>query len=472
MNSKVSVSFALYIVVAAVLPNLGMAQDTTASGFNSSLTDMERYQLQLEELASEFGPMDNSLLEPLTVMLTILLEEGEFEQVAEIQNRQMSIMRTNLGFENPDLIPLLRGMIQVQQVLGNWESINNHLEHIQFLLSSTYGNQSEELLLAVENQAQWLLARFYLDEERKQSDNFLDTRDLYRNMQQLAEDVYGEDSPELYPWYYKRAYNLALMVQLLNTKDGFALEFLNDVIRSDGTIRLQTGGGITNTSLNPIGVWNIRNRNFVLGEGYLRQARGFINDIREIAENEGDKEVQAIAQIYRGDYNVLMGRGSGRQQYNEAKEKLVAAGVPLADIEEFFRTPMPLPVPQFYARFDELLMYQRSIISAVDVVPEEILHLGIFSAWHENASAVLKPVSSDPLLQIGMPQYLVDLSFNISSRGNVSSVEVINSVPDNRRVAREGLRAVREIKFRPRMEGKRVERTKDVQMRYLFAQEL
>jgi len=204
----------------------------------------------------------------------------------------------------------------------------------------------------------------------------------------------------------------------------------------------------------------------------LRQARGFINDIREIAEIEGDEEAQAMALIYRGDYNVLLGRNSGRQHYNEAKERLAGLGIPLSDIEEFFRTPMPLPVPQFHENFDELLMYQRSINSAVHGVLNDVMHLGIFSAWHENASAVLKPVSSDPLLQIGMPQYLVDLSFNISSRGDVSSVKVINSVPEDRRVAREGMRAIREIKFRPAIEGKRAVRTRDVQMQYLFAQEL
>ena len=48
---------------------------------------------------------------------------------------------------------------------------------------------------------------------------------------------------------------------------------------------------------------NIQDRNFVLGEGYLRQARDLINRIRKIAELENDIEVQAIAEIYRGDYN-------------------------------------------------------------------------------------------------------------------------------------------------------------------------
>ena len=69
-----------------------------------------------------------------------------------------------------------------------------------------------------------------------------------------------------------------------------------------------------------------------------------------------------------------------------------------------------------------------------------------------------------------MPQFQVDLSFNISSRGNASNVDVLNSIPEDSRVTREGARAVREIKFRPAYEGDRARRVRDVQMRYLFAQ--
>ena len=324
----------------------------------------------------------------------------------------------------------------------------------------------------MDNQAQWKLAGFYLDDERRQSANFLDARDLYRDMERLAEEVYGEESPKLYQWYYKRAYNLALMVQLLNTEDSFAQAFITDVIRADGTMRLQTTGRLSGTRLSPIGAWNIRDQSFVLGEGYLRQARDLMSRIREIAEIENDKEVQAIAEIYRGDYNLLMGRGTGRRQYTDAQEILLEAGVPPSEIEEFFSTPMPIPLPEFYSSFSDLLTYQRSVLKAVDEISDSTMHLGVFNAWHENARAVLKPISDDPLLQIGLPQYLVDLTFNISTRGRASSVDVIKSVPDDRRVAREGSRAIREIQFRPAYAGNKATRVRDAKMRYLFAQEL
>ena len=132
---------------------------------------------------------------------------------------------------------------------------------------------------------------------------------------------------------------------------------------------------------------------------------------------------------------------------------------------------MPLPIPQFYTRFADLLAYQQGIINEVANIPEGVVHVGTFRAYHENARAVLKPVSTDPLLRIGFPQYQVDLEFNVSSRGNVSSVDVLNSIPEDSRVSREGSRAVREIKFRPAYEGDRAQRARDVRMRYLFAQQ-
>ena len=267
-------------LVNILLPHVGFPQDRLDSVSNSGLSDIESYELQIINLESAYGPMDQRLVEPLEGLISRLIEFGRIDQVAELQEKQLAVMRANLGFESLDLLPVLRGMIQVQQALGNWEATSDILDHIRFLMAANYDQRSEETLLAMENQAQWKLAGFYLDAERNQSNNFLDARNLYADMERLAEDVYGENSPQLYPWYYKRAYNLGIMVQLLNTKGGFANVFITDLIRSDGTMRLQTNGRLSGTRLSPIGAWNIQDRNFVLGEGYLRQARDLINRIQ------------------------------------------------------------------------------------------------------------------------------------------------------------------------------------------------
>ena len=151
---------------------------------------------------------------------------------------------------------------------------------------------------------------------------------------------------------FSRSFDMFSPCINISPEDGFSRVFITDVIRSDGTMRLQTNGRLTGTRLSPIGAWNIQDRNFVLGEGYLRQARDLINRIREIAEIGNDLEVQAIAEIYRGDYNLLMGRGSGKRQYNSAQDMLLSAGVTQSDIDEYFSIPMPIPLPQFFESFN------------------------------------------------------------------------------------------------------------------------
>ncbi|MBM87537.1 MAG: hypothetical protein CMQ41_04105 [Gammaproteobacteria bacterium] len=457
-------------LVLLFAPSFCLAQTNSIATSNDNLRELQRYQSQLEEFESEFGPFNIQLIEPLSSIINIHAEQENFERVAELQVRQLSIMRMELGIESPDIIPLIRSMIEVQQVLGNWGAVSDHLDHLRSLNGSNYGPESEELLNAMENQAQWLLAEFYLGERRSQSDKFLDAREIYRDISRLAERIYGEDSAALYPWYYKRAYNLAILVQLLNTEDGFSQDFVRDVYERDGPGRLEgRWGSYTQDLFRRIPV--VEDRNGVVGEDYIKQGIGYINDIRSIASNLGDLEAEAMADLYRGDFNILMKRSSGRRQFNEAREKLLVAGVDQADIDKFFSNPMPLPVPEFFTRFKDLLSYQERIIGEVEGLPEGVVHLGAFRAWHENARAVLKPISKDPLLRIGLPQYQVDLEFNISSRGVASSVDILSSIPEGRHVTRGAVRAVREMKFRPFYEDGRARRIRDVQMKYFFPQQ-
>ena len=105
------------MLVVVLFPNTGISQSDSLPISNSMLADTQRYQAQIQDFESEFGPMDNRLLEPLAGLINILVEQRQFERVAEIQSRQLSILRANSGFENLDLLPVLRSMIQVQQVI-------------------------------------------------------------------------------------------------------------------------------------------------------------------------------------------------------------------------------------------------------------------------------------------------------------------------------------------------------------------
>jgi hypothetical protein len=73
----------------------------------SALANAEQlatYQVQIEDLEFEFGPYHSSLIEPLESMIALLNESEDFKRVAQLQSRQLQVMRTELGFEHPDLV--------------------------------------------------------------------------------------------------------------------------------------------------------------------------------------------------------------------------------------------------------------------------------------------------------------------------------------------------------------------------------
>ena len=104
----------------------GVAESQQAISFsNELLQGLQSYELQLEEFESEFGPLSENLLEPLGSIAALLETQGDYEGLMEIQNRQLALMRINLGLEHPDLVPLVRLMVENQKRLGNWEAITD-----------------------------------------------------------------------------------------------------------------------------------------------------------------------------------------------------------------------------------------------------------------------------------------------------------------------------------------------------------
>ena len=464
-------------IYAAFAPVSGPAAESEQlARSNEILLELQRYEARLEDLESEFGPFDNSLLEPLESIAQLMIEQGDYQGVAQVQTRRLGVMRTVLGLEHPDLIPAVQDIIANQKRLGNWEAVSDNLDLIRLIIAANHGNDSDEALEAIDNQARWLLSMLYLDQDRReQARNFMKAREFYDDLLDLAEDRFGEEDPALYPWYYKRAHSLALLVGLLNTDDGLAGEVVERVIREDGFGRLEQGA--RRGRFDPNFTFGI-NRRFpvvtgdeVFGAAYLRQGRGYIDDIADIAEAGGDIETRAMTEIYRGDFNVLLDRNSGSRNYREARELLIEAGIDAPRIDKFFSIPMPIPIPDFYSRFAELEAYQQQRLAQVETAAEDLTYLGVFAAWAEAAPTLEKPLNPNPLLNVELPQNRVQLSFNLSSRGSASAINVLSAEPRTRRIEREASRALRDIKFRPYFSDDRSRRLRDLRIVYEFAVE-
>lgn len=460
--------FPLLVLVAVCLQS---AQAAEPGQLDEQLA---AYTAQIEELEFESGPYHNSLIEPLESMIQLLQEKGDYEQVAAMQNRQLQVMRTALGFEHPDLIPAVQAIIANQKLLGNWQEISDNLEHIRHLQASQNNDDPALLLAAINDQIAWLHGRIAIGTRENLVSNFFKARALCEEMEDLATDRYAKDSIESVPWLYKRAYNSYQLVQFLTASNGVGSSFVERLTRREGTLKLDTFNrhslGIGSFS-GPFSNVPVVDGKLPFGYAYFREGYSQVNKIKNILQQGDNLEAQAMAELYLGDFQLLSGRGLAIRSYRDAQKMLLEAGVDEEEVRWFFQRPMIIPMEQFHSSFKEAVAEQKRRLTLIEPVSEEKVHLGLFTAWHKSLSSTPLPMSADALLPSGLPYKTVDLSFSVSSRGKVSSLDSIESASAEREVERISWRKVKDIRFRPAIIDGKAKRVKDVLMRYRLVEE-
>lgn len=449
------------------------------------MQELQRYETQLEDYEFEYGFLDPRLLEPLLSIESLYQSLGDYEQVKSIQNRRLQITRTAVGLTHPDTVPLVEALVRTEMRLANWEQVSDHLEHLRTLAVANHGLDSEQAMLAQERQASWFMTRVYVDSDRERADNFMEAREIFRDLLISAQAKYDEDDVRLVPWLNKRAYSLYLLVAGLNADSSVVTNWIRETAQRDGPARLETPRARGFNSPFSVGGFNqvipITEGDEPVGVAYLRQANGFINDIAEIAQANDDAEMAAMARLYHGDYAYLQGRSVGRQDYQEAKKMLIEVGIDEARLEAFFNRPMIIPVPIFFTRFGELEAFQQETVVNQLLAESELnadsdpwdqpLHLGSFRAWERGLAFVPMPVSDDELLALEAPIYSIDAKFRITSSGRVSGVRVLTMEPEDRRARRRAVRAMRMLQFRPALYGTRARARDHVELRYQITNE-
>ena len=431
------------------------------------------YQMQIEDLEFEFGPYHSSLIEPLVSMIALLSESEDYERVIQLQSRQLQVMRTELGFEHPDLVPLLQSIMTTQMALGNWEEVSDQLEHIRHLLTTVDGESTEILLWAIQDQIDWLFSRITIEDRREQVRNFFKIRDLYGELEDIVEDTYGEDSLEAAPWLYKVAHHEYHLVSFLNASKGLGSESVDQLIRREGTFGLesQNRSGLSSRSIfGNSSPTPIIDRGRPIGDGYLRDAYSMVNKIQDVVEENFDLEAQAMMKIYRSDFQLLSNRGSWIRGYRDARDMLLEAGIVKEEVHWFFERPMVIPMETLHLSFSDALAELRERIEPITSVKEE-MHLGLFISWTEALRSTPMPQSKNPFWQLDNPFKYADISFSVSSRGRASSVDVLATAPEELDSKRSISRSVRGIHFRPAIIDNKARRVKDVHMRYRFVDE-
>ncbi len=464
----------LFYLLVACSCELALAQASDVSSLSQSqalLEEQTRIENLMADIESDYGPYDVRLLEPLESLAELYLSSEEFTELESVYSRQLQIMRADRGLDHPDNIPIVRSILRNQIQQGEWSEVSDSLAHIRYLQGVNSDSSPDALIAAITEQADWLMARIYLDEPRYRARNLLEVRELFEDVEDLVEERYGEESLEMAPVLYRQALINYQLVAFLNSTNSLGSETIDRLVQEDGIGRLQLSnvrGGIFSTGLIGNGI-NIPvvDGNSLIGESYLREGLSKIDDIRDLFEALDNQEALAMANIAYGDFQVLLGRSSGYKSYAEAQELLLNASVSRQAIDEYFQQPQVIPMETLPLTFDQALLEKTEQNSLVEGVDSDAIFLGEFISLEESAAIVRM---SDAVRSFGFsePSNVVDLKFNISSRGVTSSVRVLDAQPNQSFVRRNAAEAIKRMQFRPLFDGQKTKRVRGATIRYRF----
>ena len=169
------------------------------------------YLEQIEELESQFGPLDRRLLEPLEALANLETEYGDIEGAGATLRRQLQITRNAFGFEDPRLLPIYNELIRAAVAQGLWEEVGDTLTRRSQLLIDQLdsGPQSGEAaqrayLTAVTLglQADWLVQQLAFLPTRDAVSTFFEAREIEDRINDLARD--SLESLESDPVHHER----------------------------------------------------------------------------------------------------------------------------------------------------------------------------------------------------------------------------------------------------------------------------
>ena len=379
----------------------------TQSGDDTeSVADYER---SIEQLMSDYGVYDDRLSEELYGMGLALRSQGNHSQAIDSFERSLHVSKVNDGLHHLQQVPLLELLIESNTAIKNWERVDGYYQYLYWLHARVYGVDDPALIPVLQRVGRWHLQAAGLDTGRYPLLHLHEAAGAYGRAVELGELAYGQNDTRLLDSLY--GFALASYYRAVAAQSG-------DISRAGGASRYYRRGAFT--------------RDDMIMRGY-RDGKNALNRMAEIhaSSAETPPEARGIALTLLGDWYLLFGRRQSAQQaYTDAYSALTTSGIAAANIQQFFAQPKALPT---------LRVPAAPTVAGVEKEPAEMRRFAV-------------------------------ASFDVTSSGKARNIQIVESQPaDDSSLRRRVRRAIRSMRFRPRMENGQAVASTTVSLRYVIA---
>lgn len=320
---QVSRHSARLVILIAILAVPLLPLSTRASDFARLDAHIALQRETLEQLEDSLNRLHPDLVEPLTSLALAHMEANQFDEADALLDRTIQIVRVNHGLYHPLQFDLLQLEVENNRQRGNWEEVNQELDHLYWL----YTNKFEGSLRDLVYRLGWLSER---------------------HLDGVVEDIIEHQGIHL-----RTATGINRLAVLLTAKypvlpSGDRAELLYDLaLKYHLEAQAIRRGGRTGYSLRELVVGSnlMEGRKEALARRY-QLGLDVLAEIRQTLSAQEPSNILALAELDLkiADWKLLFNKaGDTRVLYRAAYDGLLAAGYTRDQLDSYFALPLPLP---------------------------------------------------------------------------------------------------------------------------------
>ena len=190
-----------YTAILTISCSCAFAQDGSLPSVSDAAPDLlgqaSRYALQYERMASEFGPYDLRVTEPLVAAADLHAEAGNYLDALTGYEQALQVTRISTGLFSEEQIPLVEKIIDCNVASADWPRVDERFRYLELLYSRVYEQGSEGWARGIAQLSDWHVLVINRGLETNNSDHLREAHGLLRQLLQLAEQSASTDKEVL-----------------------------------------------------------------------------------------------------------------------------------------------------------------------------------------------------------------------------------------------------------------------------------
>jgi tetratricopeptide (TPR) repeat protein len=190
-----------YTAILTVSCSFACAQESSFPSVTDAAPDLQaqasRYALQYESMASEFGPYDLRVTEPLVAAADLQAEAGNYLDALQGYEQALQVTRISTGLFSEEQIPLVEKIIDCNVSTGDWPRVDEQFRYLELLYSRVYEQGSEGWARGIAQLSDWHVLVINHGLETNNSDHLREAHSLLKQRLRLAENSADTDEKVL-----------------------------------------------------------------------------------------------------------------------------------------------------------------------------------------------------------------------------------------------------------------------------------